>query len=65
MSRTCSDREIESLIKERKPVWERAGILWAPARIHSPHGDSNKSHPKHGQPVFLRNTNHESRGFWY
>ena len=36
---------------------------WALARIHSPHGDSTKSHTKPGQAVFheSRITNHESR----
>ena len=46
--------------------WERAAAFWALARIHSPRGDSNKSHPKPGQPLFqkTRDTNHESRLFF-
>ena len=40
--------------------WERTGAFWVLARIHSPHGDSNKSHPKPGQPLFhkTRDTKH-------
>ena len=45
--------------------WERAAAFWVLARIHSPHGDSNKSHPKPGQPCFheTRNTNHGFHAF--
>ena len=45
--------------------WERAAAFWALARIHSPRGDSNKSHPEPGQPLFqkTRDTNHETAFF--